>query len=104
MTYLAVLGRQIDISLAELSALYSSVKKLNGSLAEFDSEKAPDINRLGGSLKLAVKLDKSPLEYLRQLPEGKITLGISDYSKNSSRKSATIEALKLKKNPHSSRS
>ena len=55
------------------------------------------IDRLGGTLKLAVELDKTPLEYLSALPEGKLTIGVSDYSKKASRKSATMEALKLKK-------
>ena len=55
------------------------------------------IDRLGGTLKLAVELDKTPLEYLSILPEGKLTIGVSDYSKKASRKTATMEALKLKK-------
>ena len=95
--YLSVLGRQSDISIAELEALYSNVKKIGLCLATFDSEETPDINRLGGSIKIAEKLPQNPLDYLRQLPEGKITLGISDYSKNATKKSAAIEALKLKK-------
>lgn len=56
-----------------------------------------DIERLGGALKVAVLLDEMPLDYLRGLPEGKITIGVSDYSKGASRKTAEIEALKLKK-------
>ncbi|MBQ6317967.1 MAG: hypothetical protein IJI13_10660 [Oscillospiraceae bacterium] len=81
MDYLAVLGRQPEISSAELEA----------------SDFCTDINRLGGTQKLAVKLTEKPLDYLRNLPDGKITLGVSDYSKNASKKSASIEALKLKK-------
>jgi tRNA (guanine10-N2)-dimethyltransferase len=56
-----------------------------------------DISRLGGTLKLAVKLTEKPLDYLKNLPEGKITIGVSDYSKHASKKSASLEALKLKK-------
>ena len=81
MKYLAVLGRQPEISIAELEA----------------TDFCTDIDRLGGTLKLAVELDKAPLEYLSGLPEGKITVGVSDYSDRASRKSATMEALKLKK-------
>ena len=81
MKYLAVLGRQPEISIAELEATCFCT----------------DIDRLGGTQKLAVKLDEAPLEYLRELPEGKLTIGVSDYSSNASRKSATMEALKLKK-------
>ena len=96
MKYLAVLGRQPEISIAELGALFKGVRKINEKLAIFDAEK-PEIGRLGGSLKLAEKLDKKSLDYLADLPDGKITLGVSDYSKGASRKTATVEALKLKK-------
>ena len=34
---------------------------------------------------------------MSKLPEGKITIGVSDYSKDASKKTATMEALKLKK-------
>ena len=81
MRYLAVLGRQPEISIAEL--------ELSGFCT--------DIDRLGGTQKLAVELKQKPLEYLQSLPEGKITLGVSDYSGRASRKTATMEALKLKK-------
>ena len=81
MKYLAVLGRQPELSIAELEA----------------TGFCTDINKLGGTQKLAVKLDEKPLEFLQKLPDGKITIGVSDYSKNASRKSSTSEALKLKK-------
>ena len=81
MKYLAVLGRQPEISIAELEA----------------SNFCTDINRLGGTQKLAVRLEEKPLDFLRKLPDGKITLGVSDYSERASKKSATLEALKLKK-------
>lgn len=81
MKYLAVLGRQPEISIAELEATNFCI----------------DISRLGGTMKMAEEIDASPLEFLKNLPEGKITLGVSDYSKNASRKTAVNEALKLKK-------
>ena len=81
MKYLAVLGRQPEISIAELEA----------------SDFCIDINRLGGTQKLAVKLEGTPLDYLKTVEDGKITLGVSDYSKGASRKSAMMEALRLKK-------
>ena len=81
MKYLAVLGRQPEISIAEL--------ELSGFCT--------DIDRLGGTLKMAVELSAKPLEYLQALPEGKLTIGVSDYSTGGSRKSASAEALKLKK-------
>ena len=95
--YLAVLGRQGEISVAELRALFSDVKKIQSHLAVFNSDEQPDINKLGGSLKLAQKLNTKPLDFLADLPDGKITFGVSDYSVRASRKSASVEALKLKK-------
>ena len=100
MKYLAVLGRQPEISIAELEALFSDVKQITNQLASFtqtDSTKIADINKLGGTLKLAIELDQKPLDYLRNLPDGKITLGLSDYSKGATAKTARNEAIKLKK-------
>lgn len=97
MRYLAVLGRQPEISLAELSALFSRVSQISNELATFSADKEPSINRLGGCLKIAVEMSDSPLDYLTALPEGKITVGVSDYSAHSSARKAQGEALKLKK-------
>ena len=97
MRYLAVLGRQPEISLAELSALFSRVNQISDELATFSADKEPSINRLGGCLKIAVELSNSPLDCLTALPEGKITIGVSDYSAHSSARKAQGEALKLKK-------
>ena len=120
--YLAVLGRQPEISIAELETLLDAridSKIINGSCRTFSLPRHPlgakasassvgtlpcpssadylGIERLGGCLKLAVELGQAPLEYLSVLPEGKITIGVSDYSEGASRKSASQEALKLKK-------
>lgn len=97
MKYLAVLGRQPEISFAELAAVFSRVSRFKTSLATFAADSTPDIARLGGSLKLAEELSVEPLEFLQNLPEGKITLGVSDYSEHASPRKAQGEALKLKK-------
>ena len=110
MKYLAVLGRLPKLSLAELEAQFSEVTEiLEGRLAEFNwsgSEKlselgsalcVPEISRFGGSLKFGEKLESSPLEFLKALPEGTITLGVSDYSRGASGRKSLAEALKLKK-------
>ena len=97
MKYLAVLGRQPEISMAELESLFLNVKKMRGGLAIFETELIGGVDRLGGVLKLAISLECKPLEYLQKLPEGKITIGVSDYSKKATRKTAVTEALKLKK-------
>lgn len=97
MKFVAVLGRQPKISIAELEALFCNVKQIGPELALVETPKRPNINRLGGTLKLAEKMAIQPLDYLRDLPEGKITVGVSDYSKNSSARKAQTEALKMKK-------
>ena len=103
MEYLAVLGRQPEISLAELEALFEDVEQKSREIAFFTTDTEPSLDRLGGSLKLAKKLenDISPEEYLKSLPEGKITLGLSDYThaKYSSRdiKNISQTGVKIKK-------
>ena len=66
MKYLAVLGRQPEISIAELTALFSDVKQISKSLATFATDFV-DINRLGGSIKVAEELNEKPLDYLQIL-------------------------------------
>ena len=102
MNYLAILGRQPEISIAELeaqlpNARFSMSHSLNFCYIDTQNDAILDINRLGGTIKIAVKLSEKPLDFLRNLPEGKITLGVSDYSSHASKKSAATEALKLKK-------
>ena len=109
MKYLAVLGRQPEISIAELEAQFPKAEFSTGPadasspilakarLGVPQASSPVDVNRFGGVLKLAIELEQAPLEYLSQLPEGKITLGVSDYSRGASRKTASQEALKLKK-------
>ncbi|MBQ1373809.1 methyltransferase domain-containing protein [Candidatus Saccharibacteria bacterium] len=97
MKYIAIVGRQPEISIAEIEALFGGIKRINSRVVGFESEKLPDIDRLGGSLKIGQKIEGPTVAYMMGLPEGKITLGVSDYSKNATQKTATMEALKLKK-------
>ena len=97
MKYLAVLGRQPEISAAELEALFGEVRFVGSKLASFESDFLPNIGRLGGTLKLAEPLTASPLAFLRNLPAGKIVLGLSDFSKGISPRGASEKALKLKR-------
>lgn len=98
MKYLAVLGRQPKISLAELESLFSGVRLVSPELAEFESEKTLNLMRLGGTQKIAVPINKSMADFLRDLPsDGKITLGLSDYSRGTTAFKAQGEALKLKR-------
>lgn len=102
MRYLAVLGRQPKISIAELESLYARVSPVDPEwrLAEFEikTAAAPTLRRLGGSLKLAEELTEPIYEFLKSLPsDRKITLGVSDYSKGATAFKAQGEALKLKR-------
>jgi len=98
MKYLAVLGRQPLISVAELESLFSDVKLVGAELAEFTATQAPQIQRLGGTQKIAVKIGGAIGDFLKTLPQaGKITLGVSDYSRGATAFKAQGEALKLKR-------
>lgn len=104
MHYLAVLGRQPKLSLAELESLFQDIRPLSSELALFSADQAPNINLLGGILKIATPLQVDLKEYLLSLPEGKITLGFSDYTKNASARQVKQLALKYKKMLHNQRS
>ena len=110
MQYLAVLGRQPKISLAELESLFHEVRPLGATsgraqsgqtataLATFQSDTQPNLNRLGGTVKLAQKLDGPVLNFLMNLPEeGKLTFGLSDYTPGATTASTHKEAMRLKK-------
>lgn len=94
--YVAVLGRQPSISLAELEALFANVRQISPALAEFESKKVPDIRRLGGTLKIAEPIEIK--QFLQNLPKsGKISLGVSDFSPKTSPYIAQGEALRIKR-------
>lgn len=105
--YLAVLGRQPLISVAELESLFGNVALVNKELAEFSmlpesprdlSGNHPNLNRLGGTQKIAEEIREPIVEFLGRLPsDGKITLGVSDYSHGANAFRAQGEALKLKR-------
>ena len=98
MYYLAILGRQPKISLAELESLFDRVTYFGGNLAKFKSEVEPEIGKLGGTIKLAKPLESGPEKFLLELNfDGKYVVGVSDYSKDASRRSAQGLALKIKR-------
>ncbi len=98
MKYLAVLGRQPELSVAELEAQFlMNTASFASQYVLFETDSSVQIDRFGGVKKFAVLLNETPLEYLRNVSDGKITIGVSDYSKKASRKTATMEGLKLKK-------
>ena len=103
MKYLAVAGRQPLISLAEIQALYDKRAKLVGkNLIIFQlNDKKPEINRLGGTMKLGELFEgdfKGLVKHLNELhPEGKITLGISDFSKQKKAGFAFQKSMEIKR-------
>ena len=98
MQYLAILGRQPKISLAELESLFSNVEYLGGSLATFESAEQPNIDRLGGSVKLARPINDSPEKFLLESGfDGKYVIGVSDYSKGANTRKTQAQALKIKR-------
>ena len=109
MKYVAIAGRQPLISLAEIQALYDKAARLVGKKLVFfeideDGEEniSPDINRLGGSLKLGRFFDTAFSKLAKFLatahPEGKITLGISDFSKQKKSGLTKQKSMELKRN------
>ena len=109
MKYVAIAGRQPLISLAEIQALYDKAARLVDKKLVFfeideDGEEniSPDINRLGGSLKLGRFFDTDFSKLAKFLatthPEGKITLGISDFSKQKKSGLAKQKSMELKRN------
>ena len=103
MQYLAILGRQPKISLAELESLFSDVEYLGENLAIFSAKESPEIARLGGVIKLAQSIDSAPEKFLTEYAKtysfsGKFVIGISDYSKRgASGRIAQNEALRIKR-------
>lgn len=98
--FLAILGRQPLISVAELESLCQNVKLVAPSLAEFetDFDAKTLIFRLGGTLKIAEPITVPMSQFWQTLPEdGKITLGVSDYSRKTNPYLAQKEALKWKR-------
>lgn len=105
--FLAVLGRQPKISLAELESLYDNVRLLKPDLAEFElsaeaphdeSGNYPALARLGGTIKIAEPISEPLTEFWKKLPEsGKIVLGVSDFSKGASPYTAQREGLHWKR-------
>ncbi|MBQ9403163.1 methyltransferase domain-containing protein [Candidatus Saccharibacteria bacterium] len=98
MRYLAILGRLPKISLAELESLYKGVRYLGGNLATFESSAKPEIDRLGGTVKLAEPIKGGPEKFLiEQNYTSKYIIGVSDYSKGASARKSQALALKLKR-------
>ncbi len=111
--HIYILGRQPALGLGELEVLYgaSRVRPVLGGSAVVDTKTIP-FSRLGGSLKAAEILDVIPSdnldmvfkavanylpEQLKNLPEGKLRIGVSCYGFQTDGGSIARRALGLKK-------
>ncbi len=111
--YLSVLGRQPELSLAELERVYdsTSLEHFSPTTATFSSNTAPNIQQLGGSLKLGkvvLELRKATWQdvnkkiiqhYTKQFKyiDAKITLGVSVYDWRINPRDVQKLGLSLKK-------
>ena len=103
--HLFILGRQPEIGLAELRAVFGDAKLITPTVALVPGEMVPNIDRLGSVRKSGRVIWDQPgevgkflIDKLEKLPPGKITLGISHYGKTASAASARKTAAFLKKN------
>jgi tRNA G10 N-methylase Trm11 len=102
--YLFILGRQPEIGLAELRAVFGNAELVLPQIALASTDVAPNIDRLGSVRKAGqVIYDDSGdpsqflVEKLRSLPPGKITLGVSHYGRDATAANARKAAISLKK-------
>lgn len=95
--FIAILGREPKISLAELESYFgpSKITPLSNSVALVASARFP-LERFGGCIKAARTIDTPLTDFFQQLPPGKITLGFSDYSPRATARSTWQIALKYK--------
>lgn len=103
-TYMFILGRQPEIGLAELQAVFGNVELVLPTVALVTSNVAPNVNVLGSVRKCGTVIydaDGAPGEFLikkfTDLPDGKITLGVSHYGRNVSAANAMKTGIFLKK-------
>ncbi len=111
---IAILGRQAEISLAELESLFgaTNVAPIANYAALVDSDTFLPQPRLGGTMKsakLLTKLERTDLsgafiylqetipEHLHYLPEGKLQLGVSVYGFPAKKDWLLKQTLSLKK-------
>jgi len=109
-TYISLLGRQPELSLAELEQVFGTVTPIGDVAATFSAGETPDIQRLGGSIKLGEvvaefeptdwgKLSRKIVQYygdrLKDF-DGKVTVGISAYGRTIAPRDVQRTGLTLK--------
>jgi tRNA G10 N-methylase Trm11 len=108
--YIALLGRQPELSIAELERVYTDVSWFNAQSALIHTSQTIDIQRLGGSQKIGrtiLRVDStdwhrvsdSIIKHYSRIwasAEGKITLGVSSYDFKASGRDVQKIGLTLK--------
>jgi len=99
--YLCVLGRQPELSAAELMAVFGADNvKVYDNIAVIAAEEITEgrFTRLGGTIKLAEIISHDWNDIVKILPEaGKVTLGLSAYNTDITPKTLMKIALEIKK-------
>ena len=102
-TYIFILGRQSEIGLAELRSAFGEAELVLPHLAFVHSDTQPNINRLGGTRKIGKVIydnsgepSKFLINFFKNLPEGKITLGVSYYGRSVTAANARKTGVYLK--------
>lgn len=115
MKLLCVLGRQPALGLAELESRFgaNALAPIMNNIAQLETDQSPDFfNQLGGVQKAAKvlatinttdwnkavrQIQKHLTELLEEVPEGKVTLGLSVHGLNADARQINAAALSLKK-------
>jgi tRNA G10 N-methylase Trm11 len=105
--YICVLGRQPEISIAELRAIFGD-KNVEGynNIAVLDVDEVDEFqfDRLGGTIKLAEVISNDWNDIMSFLPEtGKATIGLSTYNTDLKAKTLSKITLEIKKHRKSVR-
>ena len=95
---LFVLGRQPEIGLSELRAVFGPKVQNHGHFALLDADTNYDFNRLGSVIKVAKVVGGSWNDIAKNLPDsGKVTLGFSTYGTKLSARELNRYGLDIKK-------
>lgn len=114
MKYLTITGREHELALAELEAIFGedNIQSVENTAVLINFETAPDQAMLGGSLKIAKVLHEvesselgAGFKYLQEkipgqldyLPEGKLQFGVSVYGFSPTPKWILHQMLEMKK-------
>lgn len=106
LPYLAILGRQPELGLAELECLLGP-KSVTAFGRQALLAQAPELDKLGGTVKLARVVYRGPAADLLEVPlpvgslpwpgSGKINIGLSFYGLKATSRFVTATGLELKK-------